>query len=381
VIKNLSVLAMAVSVAACGIDQEKLGVAIDPADLLQRIDLEYRTYNLSMVPPYNTAQINVQGLSGTGEPIDAPVVYTYNPQYISITPDGLLTAVAPISSTPVIVKMTFGGATRVDTLLVGVISGQPTHLARVGLEPNPGDSAKITVGGIGIRPTKSLRVIREDSSGANVSTVLVSLRSSDPLTAKIAQSGNSSTVTPVRPGRVMLYTSTYAYGIGLRDSLPFVVGWPLGAFVGSYARFKPGTNQMMLDFKSSNVILGVGSCVVWFNQNDALDLDVVFDDPSGVASADSTFSAGRSWCVQWAQSDTTDTGEHQQGNIAPWRKKYLPSGEQDIFSQTRARSFPRVGVYRFRSSLHGVTGTIRICDEQNDQTCSPAYVKPWEVER
>jgi len=350
---------------ACGLDKQAVGVAIDPADLLQKVEAEYRTYNLSRVEPYDTVTLNVRGVSGIGTTIEAPILYGYDDRYVTISPEGVLKAIAPVASTSVTMTMTFGGSTRVDTIRVSVIAEAPQPVQRVAIAVNAGDSAKGTNG------PKILRLIRESVDGANMATLLVSVRSSDTATAKIAQSGGNLQVTPVRIGRVVLHVSTYAYGLGMRDSLPFLVGWPLIERVGSYTRYDRERKQEILDFKNGNVTIGVGACVTWINLNRTSDLDVVFEDSANVLSADSAAKEVLALCKVWSSADTVGTGKPHGENISPWRGKLFPNGGVDALSTGRSRAFRKPGIYRYRSVLNGSTGTITVCDEKNDPTCSP----------
>ncbi len=363
-IGRFALVAFTSSAIACGLDKEGVGVAIDPANLLQKVETEYRSYNLSQVDPYDTVTLKVRGISGTGTTIDVPVVYGYNDRYVTISPAGLLKAVAPVSNTPVTVTMTFGGSTRVDTIRVSIISDVPQQLQRVAIALNPGDSAKAM-------SAKLLPLIRESSGGTNLGAVLVSLRSSDTATAKVAQVGNNVQVTPIRVGRVMLHVSTYAYGIGMHDSLSFLVGWPISGFIGSYMRYDRQLKKEIIDFKGGNRTVGIGACLTWLNLNVTLDLDVVFEDSSNVLSADSAGIEVMGTCKLWAQADTAGTGKLHGKNIAPWRRRFFPNGAIDVLSAGRSRVFRKAGIYRYRSLLNGGTGIITVCDEKNDRTCSP----------
>ncbi len=377
-LKQFGLVILASSAIACSIDQQGFGVAADPANLLQDVETEYHSYNLSQVKPYDTVTIHTRGISGTGAMIEAPITYGYNPRYITVDTNGQIAAVSPVSSTPVTVTMAFGGATRADTVMVSVISGAPKQLRRLAIEPNIGDSAKVSAGGLSVSLAKSLRLIREDVDGINMSTMLVSLRSSDLVTAKIVQSGNTAKVTGVRPGQAMLHVSTYAYGVGMRDSLSFLVGWPLGGTVSSYSRYDPERKGQVIDFNGGSFTIGVGSCILWWNLSETQDLDIVFEDSLNLVAADSAASEILTLCKTWATADTMSNGTHAGGNITPWRKKLLPNGDMDFFSRVRVRVFRKPGVYRYRSPLNGTAGVITVCDEKNDRTCAPENYQ-WGV--
>jgi hypothetical protein len=349
------------SLAACGSDTQGLDPSIQASHLLAAVHLEYNAYNLATDAPYDTVQLHLAGVSGTGASMDEPVTYSVaNPAAVEISATGLLHALLPVTNTIVRASMTKNGITLTDSAYVTVISGSPTQrLAQIALQLNPGDSAKIAAGGLGLR-AKSLRLIRADANGVNMPTLTVTLTSSDQSVAKIVQSGNNASVTPQqRPGQIMLAVSTYAYGVGLRDSLSFLVGWPIGAYISVYSAFRTGTTQSYLNFNPGQLTVGMGACVIWYNpQTTAVSL--VFDDTTGVRAP------APGLCASYSTSDPNG------GNVAAFGTQYDANGALVYLSNYRARSFPVAGVYTYRSPTDGTSGTIVVCDEAHDSTCSPA---------
>lgn len=370
-----------VSTVACGLEQHSLAPASDSANLLQAVQLEYHAYNLSQVAPYDTVTLHVRGVSGTNGTIDAPVTFAYDSRYVTVSPAGVLTATAPVASTVVTATMSYGGATRVDTALVSVISGAPQFLAHVGIAVNAGDSAKVAVPSLGTRFSKILKLVRTDSNGVALTTGLVSVRSSDTATAKVTVSGTNVSVTAVRVGRVVFRASTYAYGVGLRDSLIFTVGWPIIGYLGFYERYPTGSLTPVLGSTLGKVTLGMGACVAFQNTSQKLDMDVVFDDPTQVLPPDSASAIVRTLCITDGVSDTTNTGQRIGGNIGPWHYIADSAGnpiESQVYSYMRARALPHAGTYTYHSVQYGLDGTIVVCDEAHDATCAPENYQ-WGV--
>jgi hypothetical protein len=352
---------MLATTAACGIDRATFAPALDPSLLVGNVMLEHRAFNLATAAPYDTVQLRTAVYSGTGQRIDVPVTYTSdNPMVVTIDESGLM-QVTGAGTTVIRASATSHGATRMDTAVVNVIAGTPTaFVAEFKIEPNPGDSAKHAVPS-SLERGKVLRITRLDSAGRAMTTLRVAFWSSDTATAIIAASGTNVQVTPRRPGRVYLHLSTYAYGQALHDSLSFLAGWPVTGTINAFAMLRPGTREEFLNLTPTRITIGVGGCVIWGNNNRDYDMDIVFDDSSAAGTSDV------------CRRHSGAAGE--TGNIAPFRPDLDQNGNVVGLGGFRARSFSRPGVYTFRSTLHGVTGTIVVCDEVNDPQCSPENYK------
>ncbi len=237
------------------------------------LSLEHHAINLSMVAPYDTLTLHTIQAMGDGSVVPGEVTYSVRGSGISVT-NGVLKAESPVARAVLRVTLTHGTITRTDSAVVSVIASAPVHLRDVGLRLPVDDSAKSAVD-----RSKTIPLIRASESGANLSTLLVSLASSDSMTAAIAQAGDVVTIAPRRPGRVMLSISTFAYGAVWRDSLVFTVGWPIQFGVPTAERFATGALATVLDFGYRDITVGVGGCVVWTNRSLATDIDVQFDDP------------------------------------------------------------------------------------------------------
>lgn len=171
-----------------------------------------------------------------------------------------------------------------------------------------------------------------------------------------------------RPGRTMIYADTYAYGVSLKDSLSVQVGWPIEEIIDVMDKFRPGTLFREPSFAPRQLVVGLGGCVKWNNISDS-EIDVTFDDPSVVGPPPSQNIPGL-LCKIHGRLDLNG------GNIAPFKGDRYASGGVITPSQYRVRSFSKPGIYKYRSTLWGTTGTIIVCDEKgNNPLCSPDNYK------
>lgn len=360
------------SMVGCNIDADSVAPAVNPSRLVSYIESEFKTYNLSTVAPYDTVTLKIHGVSGTGTTLNLPVEFQYDTNVIDISSDGVLKAKAAVGSTPVVVSMSSEGATRYDTVQVGVIATSPTHLSRVAIEPEPGDSAKIALLYASRPPRKNLRLIRADSNNANVGSVLVSVQSSVPSVVSAIQSGNNVSVTPGRVGKSILRVSTFAYGLHFRDSLAFITGWPLISYAFIEEKYITGQATPVLRLGGTRIIVGIGGCVLWRNMSHEHETDIIFEDPSQALPADSAATIVRGHCQNNGGAGASPEGSSQGGNIQPFHSVLLPGGSViDFGTAHRARAFTRAGIITFRSSKYDIAGTIIVCDEKNDSTCAP----------
>jgi len=353
--------------SGCKLSDPGLSAYLPPDRFFAALTLEHHAINLSIVPPYDTITLDATPLMGDGSVVPGELTYRVSDPSLSIT-GGVLKAESPVARAVVYVTLTHGTTTRTDSAVVSVTTGAPNRLRDFGLRLPAGDSAKTDVGPSG--KTKFIPLLRESESGANLSTLLVHLTSSDTTVATITQWDNSVRIQAMRPGRVVLYATTVAFGTAWRDSLVFTSGWPLWAWQPMLERFTAGSLTKKLDFAFQDITVGVGACVTWQNLSEAIDLDVQFDDSVHVGAP-----SGHSTCAQLTMDPSGG------GNIAPFRaipydgvpEHYLIS----YFSRMASRVFSVPGVFPYRSTLHGTGGIVRVCDERNDTTCAPSRLGGW----
>lgn len=357
-------IALSIAVYGCNLSDTGHSSYLPPENFYAVLKLEHHAINLSMIAPYDTLTLKTIQEMGDGNVAPGEVEYSVNNPAITVT-GGVLTAVSPVTKAVVRATLTHDGITRTDSAFVSVIAAAPNRLRNFGMKLNIGDSAKIGTGG----GNKVIPMVREGESGANLSTLLVSFISSDPSVATIAQSGSNLRVTPIRPGRVMLYLSTFAFGKAWQDSLPFTTGWSVLFTVPSYERYVTGSLTKMLDLSLNDVTVGVGGCVVWRNMSENMDLDIEFEDTTNIVAP-----LGYN-CAQNVLNPEVG------GNIGPFH--FISSDGtmegilRSIFSPNGSRVFTKAGVYKYRSTLYETGGIIRVCDEKSDTTCAPLHAGGW----
>ncbi len=338
---------------------------LPPDQFFAVLALEQHAINLSLMAPYDTVTLNTVAMMADGSAVPDEITYSVSNPAIRVT-GGILKADSAIARAVVRVILTHGTVTRTDSAIVSVIATAPPHLSDFGLRLSATDSAKVSAG-----DTKTIPLIRQSQSGANLSGLHVFVRSSDTTIAKITQSGDDVNITSIRPGRVVLYASTLAFGIAQNDSLVFTVGWPLFFRSPIAERFATGSVAAVLDFGYRDFTIGVGGCVVWINMNVTTDIDLQFDDPSHVGAPGGTV------CPETFQIQDPDVG----GNIAPFHRIPWDGNFEHyasaFLSPYRARTFSAPGIFTYSTSIHGTTGMVRVCDERNDTTCAPRGIGAW----
>lgn len=355
---------LAIVIYGCNLSEMAHSAHLSPDEFYSVLELEHHAINLSTVAPYNTLILKTRKETGDGTVLPGEVEYSVSSSSISVT-DGVLTAISPVAKAFVRATFTYKGIKRTDSAAVSVVGGVPNQLRDFGMRLNAGDSAKVGLGAGSMR----IPLIREGMNGATLSTLLVHSAISDITVASISQSGNNISINPGRPGRVMVYVSTFAYGQSWNDSLEVIIGWPVQFSLPTSLRYVNGTLNTFLDFAYKDIMVGVGACVLWGNMSEVIDLDVRFEDPTNVLAP-----VGHS-CAQ-AVLDP-DVG----GDIAPFR--FIPydgtveGAYISYLSPRAARVFSKVGEYKYSSTLHDTHGIVRVCDENNDTTCAPRRMGGW----
>ncbi len=347
---------------------------LPPDQYFTVLSFEHHAINLSTVAPYDTVTLNTTRAMGDGSVVPGEVVYSTNSPSLSIT-NSVLKATGAVAKAEVYATMTSGTITRVDTAVVSVMGTAPDPLSDFGMRLAAGDSAKT---GAARYTFKAIPLLRQSVSGADLSALIVSLRSSDSTVVAITQSGSAVNIYPKRPGRAMLYASTYAFGTTWRDSLVFTAGWPVNFTMNIYERTVSGALTNQLYFGYNDITIGVGGCVIWTAQSAKQDIDMQFEDPSHIGPAAGSVCPVN---VQFMHADVS-------GNIAPYRailwdgrpvetEEDLEAYMNAFFSRYRARTFSMPGVFRYRSDIQGVSGQVRVCDEAADTICAPRGLGGW----
>jgi hypothetical protein len=338
----------------CGNDDSGYSTAVDSHNFYATLSLSQHAINLSTVAPYDTMHVQVRALMQDSTPVPGTVILTSSDSNsVSVDSTGLLTAKRKTTKTTIRAKLTYGRYTRTDSATVVVVTTAPSAIPQqLSIVLNPGDSAKTAIASLSGSGSKSFRVVPVSASGDTLPAVTFTAWSSDTLRAKVKTSTGTLIVNGVRPGRVMLYVSTFAYGVARRDSLTYVVGWPLVFYGGVYRRFQTGTLKTILDFNPGTITVGVGANVLWWN-TDSLPVDIVFDSPAGATTIPE-------FALFYSDGEGT-------GNIPPFSVTDT-SGLAKIQPGIAGRHFGQAGQYRYHSTLYGTSGVINVIAE-DESTC------------
>lgn len=349
----------------CGIDTAPLNLYGDSDSVVGDLRFEYRAYNLALDTPYNKVQLKVQAYSMNGNPVDAPITLEVaNNAVMELDSNGVLYALTTASNAVVRAYTSVNNVVRRDSVYVNIAAVSPVFKPKkVAFELPPNDSAKQGYSE-SLRRGKAINVVREDSSGGNMSTLKVEVWGSDNSRAKVTYSGNTATISPVLPGKVVLYLSTYAYGQGFSDTLDYLIAWPVSAYIRANGRVPMGALEEVVEFHPRRITVGVGACVHWFSGAN-VPVDIQFEDTVGIASP-----LGNPHC--WYEL----TYEMFSGNIPAfkWNPEDSPGVTRSFY---RGRIFTKPGIYKYHSALHNTSGEIVVCNEKEDPTCSPEDYR-WE---
>jgi hypothetical protein len=351
------------------------------------LQMNYHAINLSVTAPDNTVQLSATALTATGAPltgIDSVVRYSDPDTSVTISPTGLVTAHSVTSSTQVIASLTLQGVTLTDTANVQITPTPfPAPLATFSIQPKPDgiDSAKYAIDGYLITGNYQVRlpVYATIATGAaatdtvcNVTdcALLVAFRTSNPSIATIDQFGN---ITPLLPGYVTLYASTWAYGITKQDSLVFLVGNPvkIPAFTTVYVEtvVQKGNGQPVAAFVPPTLIVGGGASVSFSIDSVTDTVDVVFTNTTGVTGfEDSTVYRDSlySYPSNPVGRQTPINGAVQQSDTLPISEGHfqlIHQGDPQVIGRTfigvvAQVLFMKPGTYTYHSRKLGSGGTI-----------------------
>lgn len=371
-------LASLALLSGCSIDKDGLSLYGDTGAMVSYLRFEHRAYNLAAVSPHDTVTLKVGAYNMNGERVHAPIEFHVTNNFaMEIDSAGLLKAKSTASGALIRATATIDGVTRRDSAYVTITAAVPAALPeRVTFELNPGDSAKQGESEQ-FRRGRPVRVIREDANGNNMSALRVGVWQSDKSKAGVTQSGNNATVIPYRPGKITLYISSYAYGRAFFDSLEYMVGWPVTAYLSAYSIVPGGSREPIVQFHPQRITVGIGACVHWTAARaqipePGITAAVEFEDTSGIAPPQNYPACNASQLF----------ADSNAGNIPAfgWEVDQEGGGQMIIGSDIRARVFTKPGLYKYRHPVYNTTAEIYVCDEINDSSCNPALYK-WEEGR
>ena len=315
----------------------------DATPLFWSLRNDHRAVTLSTVAPHDTLRIRAVPHDGAGRPLSLEGSVTYastQPTRAVVSDAGLIRAIAPGTNIFVISTFVVGNVRHVDTTVVNVTThASPSTAVRFSVQPVAPDSARWFVEGaeslLGINKRLPLRI--ENAAGQPITGVAVRYTSSDP--ALVPINAFNGAIASKRLGRATFTAEATIYGTKWADSVEFEFDWMVYGYVQVIDQENKSHGlPIRLGISPSIFRIGKGGAVA-FQNSAGMPVGIVFDDPTHV---EERTSLGCPLIV--------DVGG--RGNIAPF-------GDA-IFSlaHCRSRRFPVPGVYTYRSTRDGATGTI-----------------------
>jgi hypothetical protein len=297
-----------------------------------------------LTPPYNTVQLTATPVNALGEPINNAglVTFTAADSIVNVDSTGLVTAnfrTAGLTSlTRIIASLRYQNVTLADTVAIQVTATAPSSpLATFTLQPAAGDGTRCNINithlseNCGSVITTALDEAGDTLMSATKATLVVAYASSHPLLATIDRAG---TITELDTGHVTFSASTWAYGVAMRDSLPYIIDWPLFDFT----YIVQTTNNLLptLGLKKPGMTIVAGGNIGWLNPIDQ-KIDIVFDDSTSVSSG----------CFLICGLLPPMGG----GNIPPFYTDTTHTDTSAYAGGITARLFPVAGTYHYHSRI------------------------------
>jgi hypothetical protein len=335
---------------ACQGDSLKPDAPAKPNELYWDLELNHHAVTLSKTAEhYDTLTLVAVPRNYHGDhlaELPAPQYISRNLERVSVTSNGLLSAVAPTAQPVwVVATLTVGNLKHQDSVFVQVVDNPvPPVFASFSVHPIPPDSAKVAVDWLE-DPTLPVRAF--DPNSAPISGLVAAFRVSDPKIARVHPTNGQ--VRGLAPGSVTIYASATAFGVTRADTLTYRIGWPLLGEVGIWG---PVNERPLGSFNRPELRVGTGAIVFWTidRANKEMTTDVTFADAdlSKVGPVPDMFFI---FCLPFFGYDT-DCGTENFALGPP------PMKDQAI------RGFPVPGTYEYRSTLHGTSARIVVVDER-----------------
>jgi plastocyanin len=329
----------------------------DAAALYWRLELDYRAITLSTLSPYDTLRLTAIPRDGHGAPLSGlgPVTFRSTDQRVQVTPDGLLQAHEPGELILVIAELAAGNARHADTALVSVTADTvPPSFASLSIDPEPSDSARWAVGGVGGwifgGIWKWVHVQALDMAGNPIPGLTVVGSVSDSSMASWIPAGSLGAFLNAKsPGQVTIYATATAYGVTRSDTLPFTITMPVIGNVTFRRDAAQAGGAAVAVLDPSEVTISPGGTVRWYNGT-GTPVDVTFDAPTDVAE----------------RGALTTCGDGDPGGAGDVPAFGDTTRDVTSAANCRSRRFPVPGVYPYHSTLTGVAGRVVVTDGLSD---------------
>lgn len=346
----------------------------DPAQLYTTLQLNHHGITLATDasnPAYNTIQLTATPLNGLGmvmTGLSAPTFDLSDSGALSRTSDGVVTALRTGDYTVIASLVSGDNIRHADTTFLHVTSTVPAApLGSVSIHVPP-DSAVLPIFGSGDGHVATLYIayfgglydffkilnpVALDNAGHPMSGLLAQFKSLNPLIADVNPTTGEFLLH--QPGHVDFVVELTAYGVTKTDTAAYTVTQPI-----EYQFSITDTG-----FVPSRAIVTKNALVGWRGIATGQLMDVTFDDPTNVVSPSDAMCID-AWGFVEAGFGIQPGPYCGTGNIAQFTGgqsndefALLPDGSAAI----RQRQFPVPGVYKFRNTVSGATGTLEVVDE------------------
>ena len=264
-----SALLVAASLAAAACDQRPpTGVSGNVDALVSKIHIDQRSTTIAVGDTVRLTSASTT-LGGTVTPNPANVTYrSISPTQISVTSDGLVTALTPTpdGAVGVVATLISDSATVADTVKVFSTASRET-IVKFGLLIDDYDGTTIGVG-----YSTDLLGYAVTTAGDTITGFPIAYTTSSPK-AQVNIYGDYGYFSSNDFGRVVVYGAATLYGATYQDSVAYTITYADEANVG--------WNTGIWNYPPSlQVVLKPGGHVWWYNWGSETSNAVTFDDPS-----------------------------------------------------------------------------------------------------
>lgn len=344
---------------ACGGDTAGPSSALTPAQAYWSLQFNQHAVTLALTTPYDTIRLTATPRNVLGQPLSGlgTARFQTSDSTIAIDATGLVTARFATSTQPAVVVASLTDTAQHVTLV-------DTCFVQVTATAAPLASFRLQVAQPANVGSPVLYSFSATDDVGNPVPVLAYFMSSDSTILGVG-SRNIFQASPMRTGTVTVYAATWAYGVAMRDSVSFTVGFPRSATIQALPVTPTGTTHVLLKFWPQTIQVSPGAIISWTNASYTDSMDVIFDDTTNVDSirfknlVRYRFGTGTGNIAPWVL-DTTGTDTitakicRRSGGLPPNCGFLLDFSLLGI----RQRLFPVAGTYHYHSAKWGSSGTI-----------------------
>ncbi len=346
---------------------------ISSTNFYWELRLNYHAALLSLQPPHNTLQLHTTPYTAVGEgwqpegmtPAQVDSLLTASPaEFVSrdsskvlVSSTGLVTARAVQSGNVyVVAARKLGNSIHLDSALIRVADVASTPvLDTFRVQPRDGDSAKVASDRRSVFfssfAEKSFMVTTKDEYGSTIAGIPIYFTSSNPFVATVKDRfAAAKSISIINPGEVVLRSETWVYGVAKRDSMVFIVGYPIAPtlviFPSEMLRndlewhYGPGAT---VGFRNFSGMTAAQASLYGVAASNGVPIEIIFDDSLNVSAA-----------VSISQNSG---GGNIRGGIPGDTAPFPDAG------RIRYRRFISPGSYVYRILPFNTTGKIIIHDK------------------